>query len=593
MSLTLPPELMALIHRRESLVEDFDEEDFSFQLENQLKALTELPESEKKAGFAEVAAFQFRLSRHQGKSPWGTRFEPFIDASVNDRQIYDPDIKQIDSEILAHWTTRATECLHPVMKARYADLLWDLTEAATGDKRPFQLARLAVEQYTECGTTFPASGTAEVRLARAFEIAMLINFKEGADAAQAAIFSLLWHSAERPDRNHWLFDLIHSDLGLTPTPEQMLTVLTGLEAELERICSAEYPCGLTARLPAMRLAAYYEKNKEPEEAKRVIRRYGGAVMSMAEIAQQFVSVFWLQDLYGVYLHYGLKDETDPIQRLMKEKTIEGHGQLVEQTVRVEWTAEEMDQFIASFFGHGDLDDTLVIIADHFVPKQADLKQRIEEFKKMAPTFAMMQVTNVTEDQIVSEIGSMESDPEGHMMAEMSRDVCFRAVFLRAVLARAQTQFSYGTKDLLDIFFKSEVFDSLRTLSYEQGIDAYLVGDHVKAIHVLIPEIEHCFRRVLAIVLKKATTKHSRSNLKIMLEKSLNDMLEQEPAMTLFLGEDYSWFLRMFLCDPRGMNVRNNVAHGIWGPDRFTIKVSDRLLQILILLASIRPRVTDK
>ena len=73
----------------------------------------------------------------------------------------------------------------------------------------------------------------------------------------------------------------------------------------------------------------------------------------------------------------------------------------------------------------------------------------------------------------------------------------------------------------------------------------------------------------------------------MVEKTLNDILEKESVIRECLGEDVVMYLRVFLCDPRGLNVRNNVAHGLMEAEQFNRSISDRLLHIVLLLAGIR------
>jgi hypothetical protein len=82
-------------------------------------------------------------------------------------------------------------------------------------------------------------------------------------------------------------------------------------------------------------------------------------------------------------------------------------------------------------------------------------------------------------------------------------------------------------------------------------------------------------------------KHRRSDLNVMVEKSLNDILENEQVLLECLGEDMVMYLRVFLCDPRGFNLRNNVAHGLMETEEFNRLVSDRLLHILWVLALLR------
>jgi hypothetical protein len=63
--------------------------------------------------------------------------------------VYWPDLKQVNAAMIDHWKSRAREVRHPLMRARYADLVWDLEQPATGRKRAVRFARQAIDAYVE------------------------------------------------------------------------------------------------------------------------------------------------------------------------------------------------------------------------------------------------------------------------------------------------------------------------------------------------------------------------------------------------------------------------------------------------------------
>lgn len=84
-----------------------------------------------------------------------------------------------------------------------------------------------------------------------------------------------------------------------------------------------------------------------------------------------------------------------------------------------------------------------------------------------------------------------------------------------------------------------------------------------------------------------TNKHWRSNLGIMQEKSLNDILEGEAAIAQCLGNDVVQYLRALLSDPRGFNLRNRLAHGLVAALEFSRALSARALHVLLVLSLLR------
>jgi len=64
-------------------------------------------------------------------------------------------LESITPKCIAYWTARMSEAKHPALRARYADMVWDLSHKATGNRLPIEAARIAIERYTEAMTTHP------------------------------------------------------------------------------------------------------------------------------------------------------------------------------------------------------------------------------------------------------------------------------------------------------------------------------------------------------------------------------------------------------------------------------------------------------
>lgn len=271
-AVNLPDLLASLVGNKDALPEDVDETDLSYVLESRLKEAADTGDDQRKLCFAEIAALQMRPKGGREKSRWGTHFGPVVEATLKDGSAYCfPDIAHIDETVIEYWTKRAAEVRHPVFRARYADVLWDLSRVAIGKKPSIDLARQAIDAYIECGTRFPNSDNSEDRLERALELALSIGDKARADAALTAMFRLLGLTEYPGTRLGWLFDLPSQLKGILFSPEQEKKLVEGLEAELEGICGQENPVGIVAKEPALRLARYYEKKGQLDDARRVIR----------------------------------------------------------------------------------------------------------------------------------------------------------------------------------------------------------------------------------------------------------------------------------------------------------------------------------
>jgi lysyl-tRNA synthetase class 1 len=98
---------------------------------------------------AEACAFFF-YERRSKDSIWGTYFAPMFSAThTNGEKIVAPNVKDLNADIVAYWEKRAKECSNPVMRARYADVVWDLSNAIAGARANAEFARIAIDAYLE------------------------------------------------------------------------------------------------------------------------------------------------------------------------------------------------------------------------------------------------------------------------------------------------------------------------------------------------------------------------------------------------------------------------------------------------------------
>ncbi|NQU26046.1 MAG: DUF4209 domain-containing protein [Candidatus Nealsonbacteria bacterium] len=579
----LPDSLVDTLNEHDSSPDDFDEADPSFAIEHQAKTCEDLTDDHRKALFAEVAALQVDLLFGQQRSHWQTRFCPILESIAEDgSRRCCPDITQIDDSAVEYLERRASESKHPVLRARYADFLWDITKVATGNRPSIDLARQAIDSYVECGTRFPNSDQTSERLCRALELALSVRDDIRSSQVIDTMLGILDRTEFPGSQVLWLFDTLTEQRGVSLSPDQEKKLVDTLEAELARICSSENAVGIVAKDPAVCLARHYKRAGKPDEAKRVIRTYGTALASFAMKADGLLAMAWLQDAYATYVQFGMKDEAESLQLAAKDKGKDAEDQMVRHSFSVEIPADEIERVLDDLTA-GDLESTLSRISINFCPRINELQEQLDDLKKNAKLLSMVSQSTLDNQQVTARVGSVDDDPEGRLMLQMGQNLQFMAGILAHAIDRMRSKYDFSAESMRLFLSQSILFDEARMPLFEHGINAYLADDQITAIHVLVPQIENSLRRLLP-VLEIPTNKHRRSDTGVMVEKSLNNILESEAAVTQFFGEDFVLYLRMFLCDPRGQNVRNKLAHGLMQPEQFHRGISDRLLHIMWSLA---------
>jgi hypothetical protein len=82
----------------------------------------------------------------------------------------------------------------------------------------------------------------------------------------------------------------------------------------------------------------------------------------------------------------------------------------------------------------------------------------------------------------------------------------------------------------------------------------------------------------------STIKVEGKEMKIM-DSQMGGILENESVIKE-LGRDFSEFLKIKFTDVEGINLRNDVAHGLLPLSEFNYTTSFSLIQVLLILTSI-------
>lgn len=69
----------------------------------------------------------FRLQPQHGENPWGNyHYGPqFTFRAANGAPVYSPAFAEVTKEAVEYWNDRISECNNPLLKLRYATLVWD------------------------------------------------------------------------------------------------------------------------------------------------------------------------------------------------------------------------------------------------------------------------------------------------------------------------------------------------------------------------------------------------------------------------------------------------------------------------------------
>ncbi len=550
-------------------------------------------QSEQDIWWSESAAMRFYRRVDGAASVGGTTYGPMMSGTKDDgTPFYNPDIKDGDAATFEYWKKRSLECKHPILRARYSDLVWDFSRIVANQKPDVSFAKIAIDAYIEAAELSYKLVVQPIHyIERALELALSIGDEERIRRVVDAMFDLHDRVAQPELAGSWpfLFDNLLDNKKIELTGAQRERIIRSLEEILRRSVDRSAPKEFNpwgAQGAAERLAGIYRKSGAKEEVQRVIRAYGIAFEKLAEEASPTLALGWLQPVYEAYLNAGMRDDAQRVQLASEKKGKRAHEDMKEISARVEISEAEVEEFVKSITADS-LDLAYKRIAVRFLTRATAARNFLKEMMHQAPLVSMIGIQKIADGHIAAQAGSVESDPDGRLIMQLAQMIEMESMFLSTALDKTHELYKPTPKQVADILRQSPLFTPEAESLLTEGIEAYLNGDHVKAIHIFIPQIEAALRALLGL-LGLPTNKPMRSSKGVMQAKNLNDVLG-DPNVKEILGDDAVLYLQTFLNDPRGQNIRNRVSHGLTEKRYLSRPLADRVFHVLLALSTIRKK----
>jgi hypothetical protein len=544
---------------------------------------------------AELIAFAFRPPLGD---PGRAYYQSLMSRVDNEGKEHSfPDRAEVTPEIIGYWLERSREVRHPVLRARYADLAWDLAQTTQGVKPDVTAARTAIDAYLEAlDARFTPSGyEAGEKAGRALSIALQINDQDRVAQLKTAILDL--DGSERdsapPGQLGLACDLLlpkAEQVHLSTAEESAVIArqesLMKLEAERCQATDDANPAAVPDPFPvervALRLAQYYRRKGQPEEVRRVLDVFVDAYSLAASRADALVGTVWLNRTQAVLRDFG---HTAAAERVLA--LLQGLGKSVTEgmrtiTTRVEIKDEDLDK-VADAILKRPVGEQCARIGVYFQPSLSTLEGQVIELSERFPLQSLFPTMLIDDGgRPLATIGGITGDLEGRMVLQMGRNIALESPFLRHVLDRFWNEADIDA--LHQVFGECPLFDETHSSVIRLGLLAHRQGDWITSLHLLVPQIEHGLRNLVA----GSESIYRPGKYGGLFLKNLDELL-RSPAIERFLGSDFVGYAKVLLTDQRGLNVRHGIAHGTIGADQMTSTLADRVLHVLFLLVRVRQK----
>ncbi|MBD3350945.1 MAG: DUF4209 domain-containing protein [Candidatus Lokiarchaeota archaeon] len=544
---------------------------------------------------AEVLAFDL-IENYSGRGlDWGNYFGPkSIGENKKGELIAIPPISSITPEVIKYWKQRAKNSKHPVMKTRYANLVWDFSQKILGESAGIECAKTIIDQnIILVDQEIFQRKFGVIKLKRALDVALSIKDDERIAKVLQKIIDFEDKIASDEKLGLWgfSFDYLIENKKKLLTDEQTDKIMGDLEDRLERVSGSKDSQKAdpnATESAAMRLISYYRKNGKHDDVKRVLNTYKNACIEFSKKASPLISLSWLQKVHSLLLENGIKEEASEVSKYIRDAGEKSLGEMKTISTKYEMPKEKIDAYLDELTS-GTLNDALVKIAYNLIPRKEDVKKQLENLARETPFISMLpkSIADST-GRTVATIGSIDNDFEGRLIDQVSENMRFDSRFLNMALDRLKENKDIDETKLLDYLSKSPLFEPSRCEIILKGLSAYFHNDHIAAITILIPEIEAALRKLLHL---SGGSLYRPTRNGGLLERNLDEILRDE-IVKESLGEDIILYLSTFLTDQRGWNIRNQVCHGLLPAKMYGIQVSNQIIHTLLVLALVKEKTEE-
>jgi hypothetical protein len=537
---------------------------------------------------AESMAFSFSIGNEENQDGWGSYFGPLCRFKNRTGEMVEfPSIQNVTDEILVYWSEKANKVKHPVMKMRYAGLVWDFSKLVIKKNPDPQMARIVIDSAL---ATIEKKLYAHVvdmfkKLEWALSLSLSLNESGYQNKITDAIISFENSIAQDDKLNTWGFtyDILMTNKKISLSKRQKSKIISDLEERLDRITKMENPDPFGAEHGAMRLAEYYRKQNKFEQVKAVLTKYGNCFLNQSKRASPLLASAWMEKVHSVYRQFGLKEDVDFVLTFLQTIHKKTNEDLKKVSHEFTIPKDELDKIVSEILD-GEFKLVFTRIAFEFILKKDEVEKQVKELSEEFVAHHLFTSVILSHDgRPTAQVGSIEDDLEGHIVMQMLKNMTFYSLILHHTLEGFIEKFSPSKNRFLNYLFESPVFEKNKKIIIEKAIGYYLENDFISFAHLIVPQIEAAFRNLVAIsggVIYK-TGRSGGFNL-----KTFDEILRDSVIVNIF-GKSISFYLRVLFTDQRGWNIRNSLCHGFLPPQQIDKNIADRMFHSLFLLGIVR------
>ena len=534
----------------------------------------------------------FRLQPQHGENPWGKYYYgPQITCSdASGSPVYFPSFAEITPEAVEYWNRRITECANPLLKFRYATLVWDFQPSICHQQNDGNLYNIIVDSALDvCNGDYFKHPVLTVNILE-WLFAFTRNREDSLAKVKTSYVDFEKRHSEDDAIRYWASRFqIMLDNKKCFTEEEKEKLIAEHEARLSRLANpgeVSTPNPWTVKAQACLLADYYTSKTSKDDAKRVLAVMEKSFHDYKESMTGMQYASNLENIQHLYRHYNLDSEAKrmmmDVQKAYQQATDEMQPQKFELEI-----PEEVKKRAELMFGKGAESDqsrwdNFVL---YFIPCRNEEEKSLKELVQKFP-FRYMIGNHFLDakGRPMSEVGPLESDLDGNLALHIVENMNLKFHFLSmAIQDMLDCDAITVDKVMNNMVISCPIFEEDRYDIIREALQCFMEEKYVLFSHLLIPQLENA---ICNLVEKSGMSvlKFSKKGKGYQL-KTLDDLLRMQPVVDAFT-EDGAYYLRLVLTNQLGVNLRNLMCHGIATPQYFGYSAAARLLHVLFMLGTV-------
>lgn len=500
-----------------------------------------------------------------------------------------PDINVIPESALAYLKERINVAENLFLKARYSDYIWFKTN-------DYKYAQRAFDNFLDLAE-YLFKGGEEVKsfshFHRALEIALRLNDKERIVTFKTSAINLIKNSLSNNEPRYILelSDILLSNRKILSKTERG-NLVRYLDAGYEEYVTLNPSNYQMQREYLILTERCYLIDNDPGNAKRYRKKIADSFETEAieyekqkapptKVASLLESAIENYRIAGT--DKGKIDELFIKLKKVNEEVVKG---MKEHEVKTTIPKKAIDKLYETFRGlkKNDIIEFL-IAADLSVLGAPSYTKAIEYAEKNSKEFPLQHLVSMVVYDRYNNILYRPQTPEEKLEYNAVQNyllkpyLLFSDLSLKVVLEILYQDKGATTGDIMEYILKNNPINERRAVLLEKAINHFAEGDYVTFLHLAVIQIEGILRDMLYNIGGNVTRSVREGRYR---EKLLNEILAEPKIEEILTEFDYS-LIKYVLANIIGMNIRNELAHGLYYYPDFDYQKSALVLLIILRL----------